>query len=139
MGKWCDHSLQFSKGSQLSQYKYLLPLLGHSVVSDSVTPWTAAYQAYLCFIVSWSLVKLMPSKLVMPSNHLIFYHLLLLLPSIFPRLRVFSSDSALPIRWPWYCSFSFNISPSNEYSGLSSFTIDCFYLLAVQWTLRNLF
>ena len=104
-----------------------------------LAPWTTACQDSLSFFICQSLLKLMFIELVMPSNHLIFCHLLLLLPSIFPSLRVFSSDSALPIRWPWYWSFSFNISPSNEYSGLSSFRIDCFYLLAVQWTLRNLF
>ena len=136
MGKWGDHSLQFSKGSQLSQYKYLLPLLSHSVVSDSVTPWTAGYQAYLSFIVSWSLVKLMPIKLVMPSNHLISCLLLLLLPPVFPSIMVFSNESVFRIREPKYQSFS--ISSSNEYSRLISFRIDWFDLLAVQETLKSL-
>ena len=77
-------------------------------------------------------------KLLMPSNHLLLCHLLLLLPSIFPSIRVFSNESALCIRWPKYCSFSFNISPSNEYSGLISFTMDWLDLLAVQGTLKSL-
>ena len=84
------------------------------------------------------LLKLMSIELVMPSTHLILYHLLLLLPSIFPSIRVFSNESALCIRWPKYWSFSFSISPSNEYSGLISFTIGWFDLLAVQGTLKSL-
>ena len=96
----------------------------HSVVSDSVTPWTAAHQACLSITNSWSLLKLMTIKLVMPSNHLILCRPLLLLPSIFPSIRVFSSESVLRIRWPKYWSFSFSISPSNEYSGLISFRMD---------------
>ena len=103
-----------------------------------VTPWTAAHQASLSITNSQSLLKLMPIELVMPSNHLILYHPLLLLPSIFPSIRVFSSESALRIRWPKYWSFSFNISPSNEYSGLISFRMDWLDLLAVQGTLRSL-
>ena len=91
----------------------LLLLLGHSVVSDSVTPWTAAHQAPLSFIISQSLLDLMYIELVMPSNHLILCHLLLLLPSIFPSIRVFSNESALCIRWIKYWSLSFSISPSN--------------------------
>jgi len=87
---------------------------------------------------SWSLLKLMSIELVMPSNHLILCGPLLLLPSIFPSIRVFSSESILHIRWPKYQSFSFSISPSNEYSGLISFRIDWFDLLAVQGTLRSL-
>ena len=96
------------------------------------TPWTAACQASLSITNSWSLLKLMSIKFVMPSNHLIFYCFLLFLPSILPRFRVFSNDSVLHIRWPKYWSFSFNISPSNEYSGLIAFRIDWFHLLAVQ-------
>ena len=89
------------------------------------TPWTVVRQASLSFTISWSLLKLMSIELMMPSNHLILCHPLLLLPSIFPSIRVFSSELALCIRWPKYCwSFSFNISPSNEYSGLISFRID---------------
>ena len=103
-----------------------------------VTPWTAACQASLSFIISQSLLKLMSIDLVMSSNHLSLCLLLLLLPSIFPSIRVFSKESVLCIRWPKYCSFSFSISPSNEYSGLISFRIDWFDLLAVQQTLKSL-
>ena len=90
----------------------------HSVMSDSATPWTTACQSSLSVTNSWGPPKPMSIELVMPSNHLILCRPLLLLPSIFPSIRVFSSESALHIRWPKYCSFSFNISPSNEYSGL---------------------
>ena len=102
-----------------------------------MTPWTVAHQASLSITNSRSLLKLMPIELVMPSNHLILCHPLLLLPSIFPSIRVFSNESVL-IRQPKYWSFSFNISPSNEYSGLISFRIDGFDLLAVQGTLKSL-
>ena len=90
----------------------------------SATPWTAAHQASLSIANSWSLLKFMSIESVMPSNYLILCHPLLLLSSIFPSIRVFSSESVLCIRWPKYCSFSLNISPSNEYSGLISFRID---------------
>ena len=100
------------------------------------TPWTAASQASLSFTLSLSL--LMSIESVMPSNHLILCRCLLLLPSIFPSIRVFSSESALPIRWPKYWSFSFSISPSNEHSGLISFRMDLLDLLAVQGTLKSL-
>ena len=103
-----------------------------------VTPWTAARKASLSITNSQSLFKLMSIESVMPSNHLILYHPLLLLPSIFPSIRVFSNESVLHIRWPKYWSFSFNISPSNEHSGLISFRIDGFDLLAVQGTLKSL-
>ena len=96
-----------------------------------MTPWTAAYQASLSFTISQCLLKLMSIESVMTSNHLIFCHPLLLLPSIFPSIMVFSNESALCIRWPKYWSFSFSISPSNEYSGLISFRIDWLDLLAV--------
>ena len=96
----------------------------HSVVSDSATPRTAAHQASLSITNSWSLLKLMSIESVMPSNHLILCHLLLLLSSIFHSNRVFSNESALHIRWPKYWSFSFSISPSNEYSRLISFRMD---------------
>ena len=109
-----------------------------SCVQLFVTPWTAACQASLSFTISQSLLKLMSIELVMPSNHLILCHPLLLLSSIFPRIRVFSNESALHIRWPKYWSISFSISPSNEYSGLISFTIDWFGLLAIQGTLKSL-
>ena len=104
----------------------------HSVMSDSATPWTAARQASLSITNSQSLLKLMPIESVMPSNHFILCHPLLLLPSIFPSIRVFPNESVLHIRWPKYWSFSFSISPSNEYSGLISFRIDWLDLLAVQ-------
>ena len=103
-----------------------------------VTPWTAARQASLSITNSWSLLKLMSIELVMPSNHLILCHPLLFLPSIFPSIRVFSSESVLCIRWPKHWSFSFSISPSNDYSGLISFRIDWLDLLAVQGTLKSL-
>ena len=103
-----------------------------------VTPWTAACQASLSITNSRSLLKLMSIELVMPSNHLILCHPLLLLPSIFPSIRVFSNESVLCIKWPKYWSFSFSISPSNEYSGLISFRIDWLDLLAVQRTLKSL-
>ena len=109
-----------------------------SVMSDSVTPWTAARQASLSITNSQSLLKLMSIESVMPSNHLILCHPLLLPPSIFPSIRVFSSESVLCIRWPKYWNFCFNISPSNEYSGLISFRIDWFDLLAIQGTLKSL-
>ena len=91
---------------------------------DSVTPWTAADYASLSFTISRSLLKLMSIKLVISSNHLMLCHPLLLLPSVLPSIRVFSNDLVLCIRWPKYWSFSFSISPSNEYSGPSSFRID---------------
>ena len=101
------------------------------------TPWTVARQASLSITNSRSLLKLMSIESVMPSNRLILCHPLLLPPSIFPSIRVFSNESVLRIRWPKYWSFSFNISPSNEYSGLISFRIDCFDFLAVQGTLKS--
>ena len=110
-----------------------------SIVSDSVIPWNAALQASLSITSSWSLPKLMSIELVMPSNHLILCRPLLLLPSIFPSIRVFSNESALRIRWPKYRSFSFSISPSNEHPGLISFRIDWLALFAVQGTLKSLF
>ena len=109
-----------------------------SVVSDFVTQWTAARPASLSITNSWRLLRLTPIVSVMPSNHLILCRPLLLLPSIFPSIRVFSSESVLCIRWPKYWSFSFSISPSNEYSGLISFRIDWFDLLAIQGTLKSL-
>ena len=109
-----------------------------SCVRLFVTPWTAALQASLTFTISGSLLKLMSVESVMPSNHLILYHPLLLLPSIFPSIRVFSNELALHIRWPKYWSFSFSISPSNEYSGLIPIKTDWFDLLAVQWTQESL-
>ena len=110
----------------------------HSVVSDFATPWTAAHQASLIVTNSWSLLKLMSIESVMLSNHLNLCHPLLLLPSTFPSIRVFSNESGLCIRWPKYWSFSFNISPSNEYSGLISFRMNWLDLLAVQDTPKRL-
>ena len=102
------------------------------------TPWTAASQASLSIANSRSLLKLMPIESRMPSNHLILCHPLILLSSIFPSIGVFTNESVLRIRWPKYWSFSFRISPSNEYSGLISFRIDWLDLLAVQGTLKSL-
>ena len=109
-----------------------------SVLSDSLNPWTAARQASLSITNSRGLLKLMSIELVMPSNHLVLCCPLILLPSVFPSIRVLSSELTLCIRWSKYCSFSFSISPSNEYSGLISFRMDCLYLLAVQETLKSL-
>ena len=101
-------------------------------------PWTAVCQASLSITNFWSLLKLMSIESVMPSNHVILCHSLLFLPSIFPSIRVFSSESLLCIRWPKYWSFSFSISPSNDYSGLISFRMDWLDLLAIQGTLKSL-
>ena len=109
----------------------VVQLLSH--VQLFVTPWTTACQASLSFTISWSLLKLMSTESVMPSNHLILCCPLLLLLSIFPSNRVFSNELVLCIRWSKYWSFSFSISPSNEYSGLISFRMDWFDLLAVKW------
>ena len=103
-----------------------------------MTPWTASCQVSLSITNSQSLLKLMSTESVMPSNHLIFCHPLLLPPSIFPSIRVFSNESALRIRWPKHWSFSFSIFSSNEYSGLISFRMDWLDLLAVQGTLKSL-
>ena len=102
------------------------------------TPWISAHQASLSITNSQSLLKLMPIKSVMPSIHLILCHPHLLLPPIPPSIRVFSNESTLRMRWPKYWSFSFSISPSNEYPGLISFRMDCLDLLAVQGTLKSL-
>ena len=109
-----------------------------SCVRLFATPCTAARQASLSITNSWSLLKLMSIESVMPSNHLILCRPLLLLPSIFPSIRVFSNESALHIRWPKYWSFSFSISPSNEYLGMISLRMDWLDLLAVQGTLKSL-
>ena len=116
------HSVQFS----------------HSVMSDFVTPWTAACQVSLSIINPWSLLKLMSIELMMPSNHLFLCCPLLLPPSIFSSIRVCSNESVLLIRWPRYWSFSFSINPSNEYSGLISFRMDWLDFLAVQGTIKSL-
>ena len=122
----CFHML-FSLSVQLSR----------SVVSDSATPCTTACQASLSITNSQNLVKLMSIESVMPSNYLILCCLLLLLPSMFPSISFFSNKSVLCIRWPKYWSFSFNISPSNQYPGLISFRMDWLDLLAVQGTLKS--
>ena len=110
-----------------------------SVMSNSFAiPRTIAWPTSLCFTISWRLLKLMSIESVMPSNHLVLCHPLLLPPSIFPSIRVFSSESVFHIRWPEYWSFSFSISPSSEYSGLISFRMDWLDLLTVQRTLRSL-
>ena len=101
-------------------------------------PWTVTCQTPLSSTISWSLLRFMSIELVTVSNHLILCHPLLLLLSIFPSIRVFSNESVLHIGWPKYWSFSFSISPSNEYSGLISFRMDCLDLLAVQGTLKSL-
>ena len=127
----------------IALYIVSLKRLSSSVQSLScvplfVTPWTGARQASLSITNSWSLLKLMSIESVMPSNHLILCCPLLYLPSIFPSIRVFSNESALHIKWPEYWSFSFNISPSNEYPGLISFRMDWLDLVAVQGTLKSL-
>ena len=122
-------------------YKLKLLLLiaqSKSHVQIFATPWTTECQAFLSFTVFWSLLKFMSIESVMVSNYLILCYPLLLLPSVFPSIRVFSSESAFCIRWPEYWSFSFSISPSNEYSVLISFRMDWFDLLAVQETLKSL-
>ena len=125
----------------LQKFLSALPVQLSTVTQSCPTlcnPWAEACQASLSITNSCSLLKLMSIESVMPSNHLILCHPLLLLPSIFPSIRVFSSKSALGIRWPKYWSFSFSNSPSNEYSGLISFRIDWLDLLAVQGTLKSL-
>ena len=124
----------WERGKELS--KKQVQTLSH--VQLFVTPWTAACQASPSITLSESLLKLMSIESVMPSNHLILCHPLLLPPSIFPSIRVFSNESVLRIRWPKYWSFSFTISPSNEYSGLISFRMDWLDLLAIQGTLKSL-
>ena len=114
----------------------VVQLLSH--VQLFATPWAAVPQASLSFPISWSFLKNMSIQSVMPSNNLIFYNLLLLLPSIFPSMSVFFNELALHIRWPKHWSFSFSISASNEYSGFISLRIDWFDLLAVQGTLKSL-
>ena len=116
----------------------IISSVAQSCLTLHATPWTAACQLSLFITNSQSLLKLMSIESVMPSNHLILCHSLLLLPSIFPSIRVFSNESVLCIMWPQYWSFSFNISPSNEYSGLISFRMNWLDPLAVQGTLKSL-
>ena len=148
---WKNHSLDYMDIYQQSDAfilntisRLIIPFLSRSSVHSLsgvqlfVTPWTAAHQASLSITNSGRLPKLMPIVLVILSNHLILCHPLLLLPSIFPSIRVFSNESVLPIRWLKYWSFSFSVSPSNEYLGLTSFRMDWLDLLAGQGTLRSL-
>ena len=121
-----------------AQDSFLCSVQSLSRVRLFVTPWTAACQASLSITNSQSLLKLMSTEPVIPSNHLVLCRSLLLPPSVFPSIRVFSNESLLPIRWPKYWSFSYSISPSNKYSGLMSFRMDWFDLLAVQGTLKSL-
>ena len=117
---------------------YFLLVQSLSRVRLFASPWTAARQASLSITNAWSMLKLMSTESVMPSNHLILCHPFLLLPSIFPSIRVFSNESALHIRWPKFWNFSFSISPSNEHPGLICFRMDWLDLLAVQGTLKSL-
>ena len=135
---WKVSSFVHSRKKMETEYSVIrsVQLLSH--IWLFATSWTAACQASLSITNSQSLLKLMFIESVMSSSHLILCHPLLLLPSIFPSIRVFSSESVLPIRCPKYWSFSFNISPSNKYSGLISFRMDWFELLAVQGTLKSL-
>ena len=123
---------------QLHIYVFFVFVQSLSYVQLSATPWTAGHQPSQSFTISQSLLKLMSIELVMLFNHLILCHPLLLLPSVFPTIRVFSNKSILCIMWLRYWSFNFSVCPSNEYSGLISFTIDWFDLLAVQGTLKTL-
>ena len=125
--------VQFSFISRFSSVQF-----NCSVMSDSSTPWAAVCQAFLSITNTQDILKLMFIELVMPSNCLIFCHPLLLPPSIFPSIRVFSNESVLRIRWPKYWSFSFSISPSSEHPGLISFRVDWLDLLAVQETIKRL-
>ena len=134
-------SLTFSQAQDLTPAHHMYSFISVQLLSNVQlfeTPWTAAHQASLSITNSWSLLKLMSIKSVMPSNNLILCCPLLLLPSIFPSIRVLSNESVLHIRWPKYWSFSFNISPSDEYSGLFSCRMDWLDLLAVQGTLKSL-
>ena len=146
-GKEIDSCGKLPEGIQPSQHLDLRLLISRTVVvvvqslihvQLFVNPWTAAWHASLSFTASCSLLKLMSIESVMPSNHLILCRPLLLLPSVFPSIRVFSNESALCIRWQKYWSFSFSMSPSNEHRGLISFRIDWFNLLGVQETLKRL-
>ena len=135
-GTMTTRSVQYSSVQFSSVQSSSVQSLSH--VRLFATPWTAASQASLSITSSWTLLRLMSIEAVMTSNHLILCHPLLLLPSIFPSIRVFLNESVLHIRWPKYWSFSFSISPSNEYPGLISFTVDWFNPLAIQETLKSL-
>ena len=133
----CTKNYTLQEQTETTRTPKLLFLFSHSVVSNFSTPQTAAHQASLSFIIS-QVLKLMPIESVMPSHHLTLCCPLLRLPSIFPSIRVFSNELALHIRWPKDWSFSFHISPSNEYSALIPFRIDWLDLLAVQGILKSL-
>ena len=135
---WCSCIQILVKESLKPSILWIILVQELSHVQLFVTPWTAAHQPSLSVTTAQSLLKLMLIESVMPSSHLILCRPLLLLPSICPSIRVFSNESALRIRWPKYWSFSFSISPSNEYSGLISFSMDWLDLLAVQGTLKSL-
>ena len=132
----------------MTSFKESMQIISPSLLFSSVqslshvqlfdTPWTAAHQSSLSLTISWRLLKLMSIELVMPSNQLILCHPLLLPPSIFPSIRIFSNKSVLCIKRPKYWHFNFSISPFNEYSGLISFRMDCFDLLTLQGTLKSL-
>ena len=136
--RWLTQSEKRSQAWLTAEPETLAVVQSLSRVQLFATPWTAAPQAPLSFTVSQSLLKLMSIESVMPSSRLILCRPLLLLFSVFPSIKVFSSDSLLCIRWPEYWSFSFSISPSDEYSGLISFRINCFDLLVVQETIKSL-
>ena len=132
------HSEVSGNGCSSASLFLLLTVQSPSCVQLSGTPWAAAARQSSLIFISLSLLKLMSIESMMPSNHLILCHPLLLLPSVFPSIRVLSKESALRIKWPKYWSFSFSISPSNEYSVLISFRMHWFDLLAVQGTLKSL-
>ena len=131
------HKPTFETATVIGQFPHLLLFSQFSHVQLS-TPWISARQAFLSFIISWSLLKLMSIESVMPSSHLILCRPLLLLPPVPPSIRVFSNESIICMRWPKYWSFSFSISPSKEHSGLIFFRIDWWHLLAVLGTLKSL-
>ena len=137
-GFFCALTAEWNNFDRDSMAHWFSSVQSLSCVRLFETPWTAACQASGSITNSQSLLKLMSIESVMPSNHLIFCSLLLLLPSIFPSFRLFSNESVRCIRWPKYWSFSFSISPSNDYSGLISFRMDWLYLLAVHETLKSL-
>ena len=129
------HTASWSEVSMSDCFWRVVQLLSH--VQLFVTPWTVALQASLSFTISWSLLKLMSIESMVPSNHLILFHPLLLLPSVFPSIKVFYNVLAVGIKWPKYWSFSFSISPSNEYPGLISFRIDWFDFIAIPGILKS--
>ena len=135
LSDWTELTTSYIYKTEAVQFSSVWSL---SRVQFFVTQWTAACQTFLSINNFWSLLKLMSIDLVLPSNHLVLCHPLLLLPLIFPSIRVFSKESVLHIKWPKYWSFSFSISPSSEYSGLISFRIDWFNLFVVQGTLKSL-